>query len=103
MSALAVKHSLAARDVAIGSNGVACTPLEMESSGLKQLARASVSDLTAESEIGKLLDGIRSLTGQAWPKHRMKAVLREADSRCLPAENCQRVGKRHPHANPRRT
>ncbi|CAB3709320.1 Cysteine desulfurase [Paraburkholderia graminis C4D1M] len=59
---LSVQRSLTAQGITIGSNGVGYTPLDMEFRGLKQIARASVSYLTTESEIGKLLEGIRALT-----------------------------------------
>lgn len=59
--AVAVQRGLAAQGVAIGSNGVAYTPLDMNARGLSQIARASVSYLTTEAEIGKLLDGLRAL------------------------------------------
>ncbi|RKT20936.1 selenocysteine lyase/cysteine desulfurase [Paraburkholderia sp. RAU2J] len=62
LDAVSVQRSLAARGVVIGSNGVPYTPLDMESRGLKQIARASVSYLTTESETGTLLDEIRALT-----------------------------------------
>ncbi|WP_434113297.1 aminotransferase class V-fold PLP-dependent enzyme [Paraburkholderia caffeinilytica] len=61
LDAVSVQRSLAAQGVSIGSNGVGYTPLDMEFRGLKQIARASVSYLTTEPEIGKLLDGIRAL------------------------------------------
>ncbi|MDP9651956.1 aminotransferase class V-fold PLP-dependent enzyme [Paraburkholderia caledonica] len=61
LDAVSVQRSLAAQGITIGSNGVGYTPLDMEFRGLKQIARASVSYLTTESEIGKLLDGIRVL------------------------------------------
>ncbi|SDI19211.1 aminotransferase class V-fold PLP-dependent enzyme [Paraburkholderia phenazinium] len=59
--ATAVQRALAARGVTIGSNGVAYTPLDMNARGLSQIARASVSYLTTEAEIGKLLDNVRAL------------------------------------------
>ncbi|MEI6000397.1 aminotransferase class V-fold PLP-dependent enzyme [Paraburkholderia bengalensis] len=61
LDAVSVQRSLAAQGITIGSNGVGYTPLDMEFRGLKQIARASVSYLTTESEISKLLDGIRVL------------------------------------------
>jgi cysteine desulfurase / selenocysteine lyase len=57
----AVQRALAARGVTIGSNGVGYTPLDMNARGLTQIARASVSYLTTEAEIGKLLDDLRAL------------------------------------------
>lgn len=61
LDALTVQKSLAAQGVTIGSNGVPYTPLDMEPRGLKQIARASVSYLTTEAEIDRLLNGIRAL------------------------------------------
>ncbi|MGT2509914.1 aminotransferase class V-fold PLP-dependent enzyme [Cupriavidus basilensis] len=58
---VSVQRSLAAQGVVIGSNGVAYTPLDMNARGLSQIARASVSYLTTEAEIGRLLDGLRAL------------------------------------------
>lgn len=57
----AVQRALAARGVTIGANGIAYTPLDMHARGLTQIARASVSYLTTEAEIGKLLDDVRAL------------------------------------------
>ena len=62
MDALSVRRSLAAHGVTIGSNGVAYTPFDMTSRGLTQIARASVSYLTTDAEIEKLLAGVRRLT-----------------------------------------
>ena len=59
--ASAVQRALAAQGVVIGSNGVSYTPLDMNARGLSQIARASVSYLTTEAEIGKLLDSVRAL------------------------------------------
>ncbi|MFM0056869.1 aminotransferase class V-fold PLP-dependent enzyme [Paraburkholderia phytofirmans] len=61
LDAVSVQRALAARGVSIGSNGVAYTPMDMTFRGLEQIARASVSYLTTESEIDKLLEGIRAL------------------------------------------
>ncbi|MCP3022369.1 aminotransferase class V-fold PLP-dependent enzyme [Cupriavidus basilensis] len=58
---VSVQRSLAAQGVVIGSNGVAYTPLDMHARGLSQIARASVSYLTTEAEIGRLLEGLRAL------------------------------------------
>jgi len=58
---VSVQRSLAAQGVVIGSNGVAYTPLDMNARGLGHIARASVSYLTTEAEIGRLLDGLRAL------------------------------------------
>jgi Selenocysteine lyase len=64
LEAVSVQRSLADQGVTIGSNGVPYTPLDMESRGLKQIARASVSYLTTEAEIDRLLDRIRKLAIQ---------------------------------------
>ncbi|MFC4278298.1 aminotransferase class V-fold PLP-dependent enzyme [Achromobacter aloeverae] len=56
-----VQARLAQRGIAIVSNGVAYTPLDMAARGLTQVARASVSYLTADHEIEQLLDGVRAL------------------------------------------
>lgn len=61
---LSVQSKLAAQGITIGSNGVGYTPLDMEARGLKQIARASVSYLTTEPEIDRLLDAIRALRGE---------------------------------------
>ena len=50
--------------VTIGSNGVSYTPLDMTARGLAQIARASVSYLTTQDEIGRLLDALRQLPRQ---------------------------------------
>jgi selenocysteine lyase/cysteine desulfurase len=49
----------------IGSNGVSYTPFDMTSRGLQQIARASISYLTTDAEIERLLSEIRALTKQA--------------------------------------
>ncbi|WP_144148351.1 aminotransferase class V-fold PLP-dependent enzyme [Paraburkholderia sp. BCC1884] len=61
LDALTVQRSLAAQGITIGSNGTPYTPLDMEARGLQQIARASVSYLTTEPEIDRLLTGIRAL------------------------------------------
>lgn len=60
--AVAVQRALAAQGVVIGSNGVPYTPLDMQARGLTQIARASVSYLTSDEEIDRLLEGLRALT-----------------------------------------
>jgi cysteine desulfurase / selenocysteine lyase len=62
MDALSVRRALATQGITIGSNGIAYTPFDMTIRGLTQIARASVSYLTTDAEIGKLLAGIRTLT-----------------------------------------
>jgi len=60
--AIQVQRSLAAEGISISTNGVSYTPLDMEARGLEQVCRASLSYLTTESEIDKLLGGVRVLT-----------------------------------------
>jgi len=57
----AVQRALAAQGISIGSNGVAYTPLDMTARGLDTIARASVSYLTTEAEIDRLLEHLRAL------------------------------------------
>lgn len=57
----AVQRGLAEQGISIGSNGVAYTPLDMNARGLSQIARASVSYLTTDAEISRLLDAVRGL------------------------------------------
>ena len=59
--AAAVQRALAAQGITIGSNGVPYTPLDMQARGLTQIARASVSYLTSDGEVARLLDGLRQL------------------------------------------
>lgn len=59
--AVSVQRAMAAQGVTIGSNGVPYTPLDMQARGLTQIARASVSYLTNDAEIDRLLDGLRAL------------------------------------------
>ncbi|WP_258129576.1 aminotransferase class V-fold PLP-dependent enzyme [Achromobacter anxifer] len=59
--AVSVQRAMAAQGVTIGSNGVPYTPLDMQARGLTQIARASVSHLTNDAEIDRLLDGLRAL------------------------------------------
>ncbi|OLL28093.1 class V aminotransferase [Burkholderia sp. SRS-W-2-2016] len=61
LDSLSVRRALAAQGITIGSNGVAYTPFDMTSRGLTQIARASVSYLTTDTEIDRLLAGIRTL------------------------------------------
>ncbi|NML32563.1 aminotransferase class V-fold PLP-dependent enzyme [Paraburkholderia antibiotica] len=61
LDALSVRRTLAAQGITIGSNGVPYTPFDMTSRGLTQIARASVSYLTTDAEIDKLLAAIRTL------------------------------------------
>lgn len=57
-----VQKTLAAQGVIVGSNGVPYTPLDMNARGLTQVLRASVSYLTSDAEIDRLLDALRGLT-----------------------------------------
>ncbi|WP_088158946.1 aminotransferase class V-fold PLP-dependent enzyme [Achromobacter xylosoxidans] len=59
--AVSVQHAMAAQGITIGSNGVSYTPLDMQARGLTQIARASVSYLTNDAEIDRLLEGLRAL------------------------------------------
>jgi selenocysteine lyase/cysteine desulfurase len=59
--AVSVQRAMATRGVTIGSNGVPYTPLDMQARGLAQIARASVSYLTSDAEIDRLLEGLRGL------------------------------------------
>lgn len=60
----AVQRTLAAQGITIGSNGVPYTPLDMNARGLAHIARASVSYLTRDEEIDRLLDALRALSRQ---------------------------------------
>ncbi|MFM0591558.1 aminotransferase class V-fold PLP-dependent enzyme [Paraburkholderia dilworthii] len=65
LDAVSVQRSLAAQGIAIGSNGVSYTPFDMTSRGLQQIARASISYLTTEPEIERLLSQIHTLAVQS--------------------------------------
>jgi len=56
-----VQRALAARGITIGSNGMPYTPLDMRARGLAQVARASVSYLTSDDEIDRLLQALKAL------------------------------------------
>lgn len=60
--AVAVQRELAAQGIVIGSNGVPYTPFDMEARGLTRIARASVSYLTSDAEVDRLLEGLRGLS-----------------------------------------
>jgi len=51
--------------VTIGSNGVPYTPLDMQARGLTHIARVSVSPLTSDNEIDRLLDALRDVARAA--------------------------------------
>ncbi len=57
-----LQRTLAAQGIIIGSNGVPYTPLDMNARGLAQIARASVSYLTRDDEIDRLLGALRALS-----------------------------------------
>lgn len=59
--AVSVQRAMAAQGITIGSNGVPYTPLDMQARGLTQIARASVSYLTNDAEIDRLLQALRAL------------------------------------------
>jgi cysteine desulfurase / selenocysteine lyase len=61
LDASEVQRRLAEQGVTIGSNGVAYTPFDMNARKLTKIARASVSYLTTEAEIDRLLTGVRAL------------------------------------------
>ena len=60
-----VQRALAAVGVTIGSNGVPYTPLDMQARGLPHIARVSVSPLTSDNEIDRLLDALRDVARAA--------------------------------------
>nr|WKF61974.1 Cysteine desulfurase [Paraburkholderia busanensis] len=59
--ATSVQRALAARGVVIGGNGASYTPFDMTSRGLKEITRASLSYLTTDEEIERLLVELRAL------------------------------------------
>lgn len=61
-SAPTVQKLLAAQGVVVGSNGVPYTPFDMNARGLTHIVRASVSYLTSEAEIDRLLSALLGLT-----------------------------------------
>jgi len=61
---LALKQALAARGINIGANGVAYTPLDMQTRGLENIARLSLSYLNTEAEIDVLLTALSELAAQ---------------------------------------
>ncbi|WP_332609102.1 aminotransferase class V-fold PLP-dependent enzyme [Achromobacter sp. ESBL13] len=60
-----VQRALASAGVTIGSNGVPYTPLDMQARGLAHIARVSVSPLTSDNEIDRLLDALRDVARAA--------------------------------------
>ncbi|ANN70699.1 aminotransferase class V-fold PLP-dependent enzyme [Bordetella bronchialis] len=61
IEASALARALAAQGISIGANGPAYTPLDMRARGLAEIARASVSYLTADAEMDRLAEAIRVL------------------------------------------
>ncbi|WP_176080058.1 aminotransferase class V-fold PLP-dependent enzyme [Paraburkholderia tropica] len=61
----AVQAALAARGISIGLSGVAYTPLDMRARGLTNVARASVSYLTTDAEIARLVAAIAEIASVA--------------------------------------
>ncbi|OZI66981.1 aminotransferase class V-fold PLP-dependent enzyme [Bordetella genomosp. 11] len=57
----AVQRKLAEQGISISSNGPAYTPLDMRARGLADIARASVSYLTTDAELDRLVQAIRDL------------------------------------------
>lgn len=56
-----VKNRLARTGISAGANGPAYTPVDMEARGLAGIVRASVSYLTSEQEIGRLLAAVHGI------------------------------------------
>jgi selenocysteine lyase/cysteine desulfurase len=56
-----VLRDLAAEGISISSNGAPYTPLDFKARGLADVARASVSYLTTDAELDRLLEAIRRL------------------------------------------
>jgi selenocysteine lyase/cysteine desulfurase len=56
-----VMRDLAEQGISISANGVGYTPLDMNARGLTSVARASVSYLTTDAELDRLLEAIRRL------------------------------------------
>ncbi|MDU0339903.1 aminotransferase class V-fold PLP-dependent enzyme [Bosea rubneri] len=56
-----VKNRLARTGISAGANGPAYTPFDMEARGLAGIVRASVSYLTSEQEIGRLLAAVHGI------------------------------------------
>ncbi|MEK6297735.1 MAG: aminotransferase, partial [Paraburkholderia tropica] len=61
----AVQAALAARGISIGLSGVAYTPLDMRARGLTNVARASVSYLTTDAEIARLVAAVAEIAAVA--------------------------------------
>jgi selenocysteine lyase/cysteine desulfurase len=59
--AASVMRDLAEQGISISANGVGYTPLDMNARGLTSIARASVSYLTTDAELDRLLEAVRRL------------------------------------------
>jgi len=57
----AVKNQLASAGISVGANGPAYTPFDMEARGLAGIVRASVSYLTSEQDIERLLAAVHDI------------------------------------------
>ena len=60
-----VKNRLATLGVAVGANGPAYTPFDMQARGLAGIVRASVSYLTSEGDIARLIEAVAGLAAEA--------------------------------------
>jgi cysteine desulfurase/selenocysteine lyase len=60
----AVKNRLASVGISVGANGPAYTPFDMEARGLSGIVRASVSYLTSEQDIERLLAAVRDVAAR---------------------------------------
>lgn len=56
-----VKNRLASAGISVGANGPAYTPFDMEARGLTGIVRASVSYLTSEQDIERLLAAVHDI------------------------------------------
>jgi len=56
-----VKNQLASAGISVGANGPAYTPFDMEARGLAGIVRASVSYLTSEQDIERLLAAVHDI------------------------------------------
>ena len=60
-----VKNRLAAEGINVGANGPAYTPFDMQARGLTGIVRASVSYLTSEGDIARLIGAVAGLAAEA--------------------------------------
>lgn len=67
MSAAAVQRLFAEQAITIGANGVSYTPFDMTARGLQDIARASVSYLTTQDEVARLIEAVAAI---AWASSR---------------------------------